>query len=147
MISRMPSDMVAGLGVAPDICSMVIAMFSPRLRYGCVSLGHITAHDDGFCKAHGRMSCAIGYGGVMKRLRQPAGAVIFACMTLLVQTQIRAGLINRTIPGGRPDRWAGNVLHSWTDRVLYISSGKWRVRQFNVSLERKADGSCLLADR
>jgi hypothetical protein len=29
MISRMPSALVAGVGVAPDICSMVIAMFVP----------------------------------------------------------------------------------------------------------------------
>ena len=46
MISRMPSAMVAGVGVAPAICSMVIAMFSLELRYGCVSLGRINAQGD-----------------------------------------------------------------------------------------------------
>jgi hypothetical protein len=35
MISRTPSAMVAGEGVAPAICSMVIAMFFP-LNYSTV---------------------------------------------------------------------------------------------------------------
>jgi hypothetical protein len=56
MISRRPFAIVAGVGAAPAICSMVIAMViypCSYSDYGCASVVPINAQDEVFCKSYG----------------------------------------------------------------------------------------------
>jgi hypothetical protein len=53
MISRVPLAMVAGAGATPDICSMVIAIFTtPLPDHGCANVSTINAQDGGSCKVY-----------------------------------------------------------------------------------------------